>query len=104
MTDDLKPRSHHWQSLIATAVAAGGVVWGATSWLHNRADVNDVKALTNNSFQQRLDFEVFKGKVETVNIRLENLEKAINLGKGIEEINRKLERRRAPRIGSDDRP
>jgi hypothetical protein len=89
MTDDeisrlLKPRTH-WGAIIGTAIAVGGAVWGGSAWLHSRAGTDDVKALTNNSFQQRLDMEVFKGELKAINIRLERIEKATDAQQRSEE-------------------
>ncbi len=75
MNDELRPKSH-LGSIIATAITVGTAVWGSSEWLHNRASTEDVKALTNNSFQQRLDAEVFKGELKAINIRLERIENA----------------------------
>jgi hypothetical protein len=80
MTDDLRPKSH-LIAVLTTAVTVGGGVWGGTQWLNNRASTDDVKALTNNSFQQRLDMEVFKGELRAINIRLERIEKATDTQK-----------------------
>ena len=75
MTDDLRPKSH-LGAIIITALTVGGSVWAASEWLHNRASSDDVKTITNNSFQQRLDLEVIKGEMKAFNIRLERIEKA----------------------------
>jgi len=75
MTDELRPKSH-LGAIIITALTVGGSVWAASEWLHNRASSDDVKTITNNSFQQRLDLEVIKGEMKAFNIRLERIEKA----------------------------
>jgi hypothetical protein len=67
----------------------GGAVWGATTWLHNRAGVEDVKTITNNSFQQRLDLEVIKGEMKAFNIRLERIEKATDAQKSDNDTRRR---------------
>ncbi len=74
MTDDLRPKSH-LGAIIITALTVGGSVWAASEWLHNRASSDDVRVITNNSFQQRLDLEVIKGEMKAFNIRLERIEK-----------------------------
>ncbi len=80
MTDDLKPRSHIG-AVIGTAIAVGSAVWGATSWLNSRADKPAVEKIANDSFQNRLDMEVFKGELKAINIRLERIEKATDAQK-----------------------
>ena len=69
VSDDLRPKSHG-HTVIMTAIAVAGAVWGATTWLGNRADKDDVKALSNNSFQQRLDMETVKGDVKALYIQV----------------------------------
>jgi hypothetical protein len=85
MTDDeirhfLKPRTH-WGAIIGTAIAVGGAAWGGSAWLHSRAGTDDVKVLTNNSFQQRLDMESLKGDLKAIYIRLERIERATDAQK-----------------------
>lgn len=84
MTDDLRPRSH-WQTLIATAITVGTSVWGGSQWLHNRASADDVKTLTNNSFQQRLDLEAVKGDVKAIYIQMSELRSEVK------SVNKKLD-------------
>lgn len=75
MTDDLRPKSH-LGTIVTTAIAVGSAVWAGTTWLQGRADKPAVEQLANGLFQQRLDAEVFKGELKTINIRLERIEKA----------------------------
>ena len=75
MTDDelrnyLKPK-HHWGTTITLAIGIGAAVWAVTSWLNSRADNTDVKALRNDTFQQRLDLETVKGDVKAINVRID---------------------------------
>lgn len=79
---DLRPRSHVG-TLIATAIAVGSAVWGATQWLGTRAGADDVKKLTHDSFQHRLELETMKGEVKAINIRLDE---------GFRSLNAKLDR------------
>ena len=93
MTDEeirryLKPR-HNWLGIVASLVGVAGGAWAASEWMHNRAGADDVKALTNNSFQQRLDMEVFKGEMKSINIRLERIEKAVDAQKSDNENRRR---------------
>lgn len=90
MTDDLRPKSH-LLAIIGTAVAVGSAVWGSTTWLNGRADKPAVEKLANESFQQRLDAEVFKGELKAMNIRLERIEK------GFDSLNEKLDEPRRRR-------
>lgn len=78
MTYDLKPRSHVGP-VIATAIAALSAAWGASSWLNNRADKPAVEKLANESFQHRLDLETIKGDMKAFNIRLERLERGVDI-------------------------
>lgn len=86
MTDDLRPRSH-LGPVITTAIAVAGAVWGATTWLNKRADVDDVKKLTNDSFLHRLELETMKGEMKALNIRAERVEKGIDALKEKLEVN-----------------
>lgn len=80
MTDDLRPKSH-LGTVLGTAVAVASAVWGATTWLNSRADKPAVEKIANDSFQNRLDMEVFKGELKAINIRLERIEKATDTPK-----------------------
>lgn len=93
MTDDeirryLKPK-HNWLGIIGGLAGVAGTTWGASAWLHSRASTEDVKTLTNNSFRQQLDMEVFKGEFKAMNIRLERIEKAVDAQKSDNEKRRR---------------
>lgn len=77
MTDDLKPHSRI-PALLGTAITVAAAVWGATTWLQGRADKSSVEKLANDSFQQRLDAEIYKGEMKAFNIRLERIEKGMD--------------------------
>ena len=88
MTEDLRPKSH-LVAVLTTAITVGGGVWGATTWLQSRAGTEDIKTLTNNSFQQRLDLEVIKGEMKAFNIRLERIEKVTDSQKQTDDNRRR---------------
>jgi hypothetical protein len=83
MTDEelkrfLKPKTH-WGAVVTVAIAVAGAVWGGTEYLHSRASSDDTKALQSDVFKVRLDQETLKGDVKAIGVRLESIDKKLDV-------------------------
>jgi len=76
--------------LIATAIAAGSAVWGATTFLQSRADKGSVDKVSDEQVRIRIDQTVMSGKMERVEQSQERLERAVEkIGSKLDEPRRR---------------